>query len=119
MAEEIEKDRIKYGLTKKQYDFANEYIRTGDYNAAYKKAYDTKATKENTISSQATKVLKNPKVRRYIDDLLKDAINAETEDINRYDMIMTAQDLMLWWSDVIRSNNRSIKMSDRIKCSEL
>ena len=54
-------------LTKKQQTFVMRYVVNGD-NAteAYRYAYDCKLMKEENINSEASKLLKNPKVTQWI-----------------------------------------------------
>ena len=117
----------KYGMTKKQYDFANEYLRTNNVIESYQKVYDTKGSK-STVSSQAYALIKNEKIQRYLKEIKDAAIERNLEKrinmVNKIKQdeelnIMLAEELMAWWSSIILSESRSIKMSDRIKCSEL
>ena len=110
-----EEIRDKYGITKKQYDFANYVIKGDNPTVAYRKAYDTQAD-GRSVSSQAGKTLRNPKVAAYIKDMQRMAYE-KARDTN--ENILSAEEIMVWWSSVINSQSRSIKMADRIKCSEL
>lgn len=110
-----EEIRDKYGITKKQYDFANYILKGDNPTAAYRKAYDTQAD-GRSVSSQAGKTLRNPKVTAYISDMQRMAYE-KARDNN--ENILSAEEVMVWWSSIITSNSRSIKISDRIKCSEL
>lgn len=53
-------------LTKKQKEFADEYLETGNGTKAALKAYDTK--KEETAAVIASENLRKPKVQAYLED---------------------------------------------------
>ena len=108
-------NREKYGLTEKQYEFVKKYVELGHVVNAYKTVYNSKAS-EQSISGQAYRVYNNPKVQMAINDIQRFAFNKAVEDVPE---VMSSIELMTWWSTIIKSNSRSIKMSDRIKCSEL
>jgi phage terminase small subunit len=63
-------------LTKKQRDFAREVVKTGNKSASYRKAYNTKGSRE-TAGVEASKLSRNPKVATYI-QALEAAKEAET-----------------------------------------
>lgn len=107
--------REKYGLTEKQYEFVKRYVETGHVVNAYKMVYNSKSS-EQSISGQAYKLFNNPKVQIAIKDIQRVSYNKALEDVPE---VMSSIELMTWWSTIIKSNSRSIKMSDRIKCSEL
>lgn len=107
--------REKYGLTEKQYEFVKKYVELSHVVNAYKAVYNSKAS-EQSISGQAYRLFNNPKVQIAIQDIQRIAFNKALEDVPE---VMSTIELMTWWSTIIKSNNRSIKMSDRIKCSEL
>lgn len=112
---EVIPDRETYGLTEKQYKFCNEYLRCDDAMTAYKAAYNTNSS-DNSVSSQVSKLLKNVKVQAYLRDMRRQAY--EQARANNKD-ILSAEEIMVWWSKIITSDSRSIKITDRIKCSEL
>ena len=105
----------KYGITDKQYKFANLVISGINPTEAYRRVYDTQAS-NNSISSQAGRALKNPKLVAYIKDMQRMAYE-KARDNN--ENILSAEEIMIWWSSVITSTSRSIRMADKIKCSEL
>ena len=108
-------NREKYGLTVKQYEFVKKYVELGHVVNAYKTVYNSKGS-EQSISGQAYKLFNNPKVQMAINDIQRIAFSKAVEEVPE---VMSAIELMTWWSTIIKSNSRSIKMSDRIKCSEL
>ena len=108
-------NREKYGLTVKQYEFVKKYVELGHVVNAYKTVYNSKGS-EQSISGQAYKLFNNPKVQLAINDIQRIAFSKAVEEVPE---VMSAIELMTWWSTIIKSNSRSIKMSDRIKCSEL
>lgn len=58
-------------LTEKQKIFANEYLVDLNATRAYKKAYPS-TKKEQTINAAASRLLRNVKVKEYIDKKIKD-----------------------------------------------
>lgn len=114
MSKTTKEEHEKYGLTKKQYDFANLYLKTNNVIDSYTQVYNTNGSR-TTASSQAYKVLKSPRVQIYIQEMQRLAYEKD-RDTNQN--ILSAEEIMVWWSDVIRSTSRSIKMADKIRCSE-
>ena len=110
-----EEIKNKYGITDKQYKFGNLVISGVNPTEAYRRVYNTQAS-NNSISSQAGRALKNPKLAAYIRDMQRMAYE-KSRDTN--ENILSAEEIMVWWSSVINSQSRSVKMADRIKCSEL
>ena len=113
----MNEDEIKeyYGLTDKQYVFANYYLKGDNPSEAYRKAYNTKAN-VNSVSSQAGRVLKNPRVAAYIRDMQRSAMEqarAENRDI------METVDVLEWLSKVVKSDSRSVRIGDRLKAADM
>ncbi len=73
-------------LTEKQQRFADEYIRTGNITQSYLNAYQN-VKKESTAASNGSRLLRNAKVKSYIDERLeklkKESI-AEQDEILQY-----------------------------------
>src|SRR5690625_3122893 len=73
-------------LTEKQKRFADEYIRTGNITQSYLNAYNN-VKNENTASSAGSRLLRNVKVKAYIDkrlEKLKKESIAEQDEILQY-----------------------------------
>ena len=105
----------RYGLTPKQMSFCKEYLRTNDVVGSYKASYNTNAS-PNSISGQAYKVYNNPKVQAYLREMTHQAemqARAENRDI------MDTVDVLEWLSNIIRSESRSIKITDRLKAADM
>ena len=105
----------KYGLTPKQMSFCKEYLRTNDVVGSYKASYNTNAS-PNSISGQAYKVYNNVKVQAYLREMTHQAemqARAENRDI------MDTLDVLEWLSNIIRSESRSIKITDRLKAADM
>ena len=58
-------------LTPKMKMFADEYVKSGNATEAYKKSYSTKNMKPESINAEATKTLRKPIVKDYIDKRMK------------------------------------------------
>lgn len=110
-----EEIKIKYGITDKQYKFANYYLAGDIPTDAYRKAYETQADSKS-VSSQSGRVLRNPKVAAYIRDMQKIAYD---KSIAENKNIMSTQDVLEWLSKVVKSDSRSIKMCDRMKACDM
>ena len=57
------------GLTQKQINFCNEYVKTGSPLDAYISAYNTE--NRNVASVEANRLLNKGEIQKYIDDLMK------------------------------------------------
>ena len=74
------------GLTIKQKNFADAYFSSGKVRQSYKAAYDCES--DNTASIEGTKLLKNPKIQAYIQNLNKPIIeNIQTHKLQQIDFI--------------------------------
>lgn len=117
-------------LTEKQRRFADEYIRTGNITQSYLNAYNN-VKNENTASSAGSRLLRNVKVKAYIDkrleELKKESI-AEQDEILQYltsvmrgeikdEQLLVVGD-MEFGSSVEKHEKRSDTMA-RIKAAEL
>ena len=79
-------------LTTKQRKFADEYIKSGNATQAYKLAYSTKNMAPTSINSEATKTLRKPNIKTYIDSRLKELSNSK---------ILSAQEVLEYLSRVV------------------
>ena len=78
-------------LTVKQQKFADEYIISGNATASYKKAgYSVKS--DNAAAVEASKLLRNPKVKAYIDKRLAEI---ESKKIAKADEVLQTFTLIL------------------------
>ena len=66
-------------MTEKQKRFCDEYLIDLNGTRAYKAAYPS-VKNENTAASGASELLRNPKVRAYLDEQLEALHNAKTAD---------------------------------------
>ena len=83
---------ISEKLTTKQRKFADEYIKSGNATQAYKLAYSTKNMAPTSINSEATKTLRKPNIKTYIDSRLKELSNSK---------ILSAQEVLEYLSRVV------------------
>ena len=77
---------IKSGLTPKQLVFAKEYLKDLNATRAYKKAYKS-VKKDETAASNGNRLLKNDKVKSYIEEQLQkmeDASIADATEVMKY-----------------------------------
>ncbi len=70
------KDKLWAGLTKKQKDWADEYLKTGNATQAYLNAYNS--TDNTTARVEGHRLLTNPSVLKYVDANM--SVNALTDD---------------------------------------
>lgn len=65
-------------LTKKQEDFCNYYMETGNASEAYRRSYSCDNMKESTINRQAHELLKNPNITARV-KALQDDLKAHSD----------------------------------------
>ena len=71
-----------YGLNPKQLAFVRKWLETGNGSLSYKEAYET--DNDRTAEANASKLLRNAKVRAYIDDVMGEArtdLIADTREV--------------------------------------
>ena len=83
-------------LTLKQRKFADEYIISGNATESYKKAYSS-VKKDSTANTNASRMLRNAKVKKYIDERLKEIESEKTASI---------KEVMEYLSSVMRGEQR-------------
>lgn len=83
-------------LTLKQRKFADEYIISGNATESYKKAYPS-VKKDSTANTNASRMLRNAKVKSYIDERLKEIESEKTASI---------KEVMEYLTSVMRGEQR-------------
>jgi phage terminase small subunit len=83
-------------LTLKQRKFADEYIISGNATESYKRAYPS-VKKDSTANTNASRMLRNAKVKSYIDERLKEIESEKTASI---------KEVMEYLSSVMRGEQR-------------
>ena len=91
----------------KQKIFCEEYAKHGNGTLAYKKAYPT-TKKDDTARVNASKLLTNTNIKKYIEKLSNDIQN---------DRIASISEIQEFWTTTFR--NIEEKTQDRLKASEL
>lgn len=71
-------------LTPKQEKFCQEYIKTGNASEAYRRAYDTKKSKESTINRRAKELLDDGKITARLKELQQPAIEKAEMTLERH-----------------------------------
>ncbi len=94
-------------LTQKQERFCLEYVKCGNASEAYRRAYNAKKMKDETVNNKAYNLLKKGEIRTRVEELRK---KAEDESI------MSAKELMRFYSEVIKSDE--VEMKDRLKAAD-
>ncbi|WP_281950265.1 terminase small subunit [Nitrosophilus kaiyonis] len=94
-------------LTQKQEKFCLEYVKTGNASEAYRKAYNTKKMKPESVNNKAYELLKKVEITARVEELRQKA-----ED----EAIMSAQELMRFYTEVIRHDE--VEMKDRLKAAD-
>ena len=84
-------------LTEKQKKFADEYLIDLNATRAYKAAYPS-TKKDETAAVSGSKLLRNPKVRAYLDEQLTNLHNKR---------IAQVEDIMAYLSDVMFGNSEA------------
>ena len=113
-------------LTIKQRKFADEYIKTGNATEAYKKA-GYKYSSDNMASVEGHKLLRNPKVKAYIDERMKkleeEAIADQAEVLKFLTRILrdeeTEEVLVNIGNFEQEIQTMKVSAKDRIKAAEL
>ena len=83
-------------LTLKQRKFADEYIISGNATESYKKA-GYRANNDNIAAVEGKKLLRNPKIKPYIDERLKEIESAKTA---------TQQEVLEYLTSVMRGEHK-------------
>lgn len=113
-------------LTEKQKRFADEYIRTGNITQSYLIAYQN-VKKESTAAANGSRLLKNAKVKAYIDkrleELKKQSIAEQDEVLQFLTKVMRGEiteEIPLGLGEGYQElKNKEPYLKDRIKAAEL
>lgn|SRR5690606_29294467 len=113
-------------LTEKQKRFADEYIRTGNITQSYMIAYQN-VKKESTAAANGSRLLKNAKVKAYIDkrleELKKQSIAEQDEVLQFLTKVMRGEiteEIPLGLGEGYQElKNKEPYLKDRIKAAEL
>ncbi len=84
-------------MTEKQKKFADEYLIDLNATRAYRVAYPS-VKKDETAAAAATRMLRNVKVKNYIDEQLEKIHDEKTAD---------AKEVMIYLTSVLRGESRS------------
>ena len=90
-------------LTEKQKAFADKYIETGNATEAYKSAYSTSKMSDQVIYNEASKTIRKPLVKDYIDKRMK-----ELEDAK----IPKQKEILTFLGGVMRGTEKETVMTD-------
>lgn len=90
-------------LTEKQKAFADKYIETGNATEAYKSAYSTGKMSDQVIYNEASKTVRKPLVKDYIDKRMK-----ELEDTK----IPKQKEILMFLGGVMRGTEKETVMTD-------
>ncbi len=88
-------------MTEKQKKFADEYLVDLNGTRAYKAAYPS-VKNDNTAAAGASELLRNPKVRAYLDERLEQLRSERTADI---------QEILEYLTAVMRGEEKEEKMA--------
>lgn len=100
-------DNIKHSLTVKQKAFTDLYIQTGNATQSYIDA-GYKASKRNIAEVEGHKLLRNPKIISYLD---------EVNSVLNSDSIADMKEVKEFWTTTMRTP--FIDRKDRLKASEM
>ena len=101
------KGGVAMKLTPKQQAFADYYIQSGNATESYKKAYES-CKKDESAMVNGSKLLRNAKVVKYIEERQKEIDSTRTADM---------KEVKEFWSQTMRDVGNTMK--DRLKASEL
>ena len=113
-------------LTLKQKRFADEYIISGNATESYKKAY-TNVKKDSKANTNASRMLRNAKVKIYIDERLKKIESEKTASIKEVMEYLTSVMRGEQTEQVLRSagdyqqeiTDIDVSAKDRLKAADL
>ena len=113
-------------LTIKQQRFADEYIISGNATESYKKA-GYKANNDNIAAVEGKKLLRNPKIKPYIDERLKEIESEKTASIKEVMEYLTSVMRGEQTEQVLRSagdyqqeiTDIDVSAKDRLKAADL
>lgn len=91
-------------MTEKQKKFADEYLVDLNGTRAYKAAYPS-VKNDNTAAAGASELLRNPKVRAYLDERLEQLRSERTADI---------QEILEYLTAVMRGEEKEEKMAANV-----
>ena len=91
-------------LTEKQKAFADKYIETGNATKAYKSAYSTSKMSDQVIYNEASKTIRKPLVKDYIDKRMK-----ELEDAK----IPKQKEILEFLGRVMRGEEKSLVITNK------
>lgn len=100
-------------LTQKQKAFADEYLAGKSQTQAYKSAYSTDMS-DDVAAVCASQLLRNPKVKGYVEKRMADASSDQSK------RIATADEVLSFLTSVMRGEVQDrCTTTDRLKASEL
>ena len=86
-------------LTQKKRNFAQSYFECGNATESYRKSYNCKNMKEKSIRDEASRLLKDPDITQYLNNL-----NSQVDK----KVIMSAEERMIWLSNVVNGKEKEI-----------
>ena len=95
-------------LTQKKIKFAQKYFECGNAVESYKYAYNSQNMKEKSIRDEASKLLKDLDITKYLSEL-----NSKVDRTS----IMSYQERMIWLTNVVKGDTAYI--SDKLKSIDI
>ena len=95
-------------LTQKKIKFAQKYFECGNAVESYKYAYNSQNMKEKSIRDEASKLLKDLDITKYLSEL-----NSKVDRTS----IMYYQERMIWLTNVVKGDTAYI--SDKLKSIDI
>lgn len=124
-----------YNLNDKQIQFCNEYVKDLNATRAYLEVYNPK--NEDSCRSSSSRLLNNDNVKKYLKDLMKEAIEKEEKEKeeNKQSAIADVNEILSFLTSVMRNEeteeqillkndevlrlDKSISMKDKLKSVEM
>ena len=112
-------------LTQKQENFCQEFIKCGNASEAYRKAYNCKKMKPETVTDSASKLLKNPYITHRVEVLNEEIKSAKIADAQEIQETLTklmrgeeVEQVPMMSDDGVVIAEKTITPKDRIKAGE-
>jgi len=97
-------------LTPKQEKFSRKYVELGNAATAYRETYNAEKMQQNTVYTEANKLLKNPKIATRVDELMESG--NDKHEVKRHKII----DRLMQIAETAQKKN---KLGDAIRALEL
>ena len=125
MAKEYSRVKLSNGLTPRQENFAQVFVKTGNASEAYRQSYSWKNLKSTTINRNASGILANDKVLTRIRELNAEIESKSIADAKEIQQLLTkllrgeeVEEVPMMGENGIEIAKKVVTPKDRIKAGE-